>query len=106
MIITTTPTLDKYRITQYLGIVTGADTYIVGGLIGEGFLKQNSLFRQSVAKARMQLESEAREMGADAVVGVLISNTSMASTGNVIVTATGTAVKIEQAGWDDELPEI
>ena len=106
MIITTTPTLDKFQITQYLGIVTGADTYIVGGLIGEGFLKQNSLFRQAVSTARKQLESAASEMGADAVVGVLISSTSMASTGNIIVTATGTAVKIEQTGWNDELPEI
>lgn len=104
MIITTTPNIEKYHITRYLGVVTGADTYTVGGLLGEGFAKQNLYFNQAVSKVLSQMENAAIRIGADAVVGIIVSNTSEG--GQIIVTATGTAVKIEQAGWDDELPEI
>ena len=104
MIITTTPNIEKYQISRYLGVVTGADTYTVGGLLGEGLAMQNVYFNQAVSKALSRLENTAISIGADAVVGLTVSNTSAG--GEIIVTLTGTAVKIEQAGWDDELPDI
>ena len=106
MIITTTPNIENYQITEYLGIVTGADTYTVGGLIGEGFLKQNMYYENAISTAKNQMETKAISFSADAIVGVQVSVTSMATAGSIIVTATGTAVKIEKAGWEDELPEL
>ena len=106
MIITTTPSVEKYNITQYLDIVTGADTYVVGGLIGEGLARQNSLFKQTAAAACSQMEYAARAIGADAIVGVSIMTEYLGTTGYVLVTASGTAVKIEESGWDDELPDM
>lgn len=106
MIISTTESIDRYQITEYLAIVTGADTYTVGGLIGEGFMRQGSLFKQAVAKIRQEMERVAVSLGADAIVGFNISSTSMATSGSIVVTGIGTAVKLKQNGWDDELPDL
>lgn len=106
MILTTTPTIDNYHISQYLDIVSGADTYTVGGIIGEGFLRQGSYYEMALDKAKSQMESKASLYGADAIVGIQVAVTSMATVGEIVVTATGTAVKIEKAGWDEEIPEL
>ena len=106
MILTTTPTIENYHITSYLGIVSGADTYTVGGLIGEGLMKQGFYYEMSLNKAKSLMESKASEYGADAIVGIQVAVTSMSSVGQIVVTATGTAVKIEKAGWDEEIPEL
>ena len=106
MILTTTPTIENYHITSYLDIVSGADTYTVGGIIGEGFAKQGFYYELALNKAKSQMESNASKDGADAVVGIQVAVTSMATAGQIIVTATGTAVKIEKAGWDEEIPEL
>ena len=106
MILTTTPTIDNYHISQYLDIVSGADTYTVGGIIGEGFAKQGSYYETALGMAKSQMEIKASSYGADAIVGIQVAVTSMATAGQIIVTATGTAVKIEKAGWDEEIPEL
>lgn len=104
MIITTTPTIEGHHIKEYLGIVSAADTYVVGGVIGEGFLNQNKQYNPTIERINMQLDIEATKLHADAVVGLQVSVTSVA--GDIVVTVTGTAVKIEKAGWDDELPDL
>ena len=104
MIITTTPNIENYCITEYLGMVSGAYIYIVGGLIGGGLLSQQSLYKDAIEKVSSYIESTAISKGADAVIGVQITTTTWES--EVIVTGTGTAVKIQAAGWEDELPDI
>ncbi|PID37519.1 MAG: hypothetical protein CR993_00090 [Rhodobacterales bacterium] len=102
MISTTTPSVEGHQITRYHGIVVGeailganvfrdmfaAITDIVGGRSGA--------YEQELGKARnvalRELEERAREMGANAVVGVdldyeVINNMLM-------VSASGTAVTI------------
>lgn len=106
MILTTTPTIDNYHITSYLGVVSGADAYTVGGIIGDGLMKQGFYYDLSLNKAKSLMESNASKYGADAVVGIQVAVTSMSTVGQIIVTATGTAVKIEKAGWDEEIPEL
>lgn len=106
MIITTTQSIENYHIVEYLGIVSGADTYVVGGIIGEGFAKQGKYYETALRNAHLQMESKAGQYGADAIVGVQVSVTSMATAGSIVVTSTGTAVKIEKAGWDEEIPEL
>ena len=105
MIITTTPSVENRPIREYLGIVTGEvivganifkDLFagirdIVGGRAGayEGALRdaRNEAFRE--------LEAEAADRGADAVIGVDIDYEVVGSNGSMLmVSVSGTAVKL------------
>jgi uncharacterized protein YbjQ (UPF0145 family) len=103
MILTTTPTIEGKSITEYLGIVTGeaimganivkdifaSITDIVGGRSGK--------YEQELAKARQitlkEMADEAVKIGANAVVGVDLDY-EVIREGMLMVTASGTAVKI------------
>jgi uncharacterized protein YbjQ (UPF0145 family) len=106
LIVTTTNTVEGKKITRYLGIVTGeailganifkdmfaAVTDIVGG--------RSSSYERELGKARElaldELEDWAEELGANAVIGVDIDYESFGKTnGMLMVSATGTAVKVE-----------
>ncbi|MDZ7361208.1 MAG: heavy metal-binding domain-containing protein [candidate division KSB1 bacterium] len=106
MITTTTPSVEGKRIVQYFGIVTGEaimganifrDLFagirdIVGGRSG-AYEKELSQARQI---AMDEMEAMATQLGANAVVGVDIDYEVLgASSGMLMVTACGTAVKIE-----------
>lgn len=103
MIVTTTPSVDGHKITAYHGIVVGEAilganvfrdlfagiTDIIGGRSGA--------YEQELGKARAtalsEMEDHARELGANAVVGVdldyeVINNMLM-------VSASGTAVRLD-----------
>lgn len=105
MIIATTPEVPEGKVTKTLGVVTGEAiigahifrdffagiTNIIGGRAG-GYEKALREARD-IALQEMQLEAEAR--GADAVVGVdLDYETLGVENGMLMVTASGTAVKI------------
>lgn len=106
MITTTTPTIEGRRIIEYKGIVfgeviSGVDfikdfaaslTNFFGGRSGsyEGELIQ------ARENALREMESRARQMGANAVVGVDIDYEVLGQGGNMLmVTASGTAVVVE-----------
>lgn len=106
MIITTTPTIEGKRITQYKGlvfgeVVSGANfvrdffasiTDIIGGRSGAYERKLNASRQEALA----ELAEEARKVGANAVVGVSFEYQSMGGNKSMfIVVATGTAVVIE-----------
>ena len=105
MIMTTTPSVENRPIREYLGIVTGEvivganifkDLFagirdIVGGRAGayEGALRdaRNEAFRE--------LEAEAADRGADAVIGIDIDYEVVGSNGSMLmVSVSGTAVKL------------
>ena len=95
MITTTTPSVEGRKISTYLGIVTGE------AILGANFFKY--LFagiRDFVGGRSAGLEGElkrslARALGADAVVGVDLDYESMGAQGGMMmVSATGTAVKL------------
>jgi uncharacterized protein YbjQ (UPF0145 family) len=104
MTTTTTPNLEGRQITQYLGIVTGEaivganifrDVFagirdIVGGRSGS-YEKVLAGARQT---ALQEMEAEAAQRGANAVVGVDLDY-EVLGTGNgmLMVTASGTAVR-------------
>jgi len=105
MIITTTPAIEGRPIREYLGIVTGevivganifkdlfaAVRDIVGGRSGayEGAL------RDARNEAFSELEAEARDRGADAVVGIDIDYEVVGTNGSMLmVSVSGTAVKL------------
>jgi uncharacterized protein YbjQ (UPF0145 family) len=106
MITTTTPTIEDKKIVQYFGIVNGEaimganlfrDLFagirdIVGGRSG-AYEKELSEARQI---ALQEMEAMAMQRGANAVVGVDLDYEVLgAGNGMLMVTASGTAVKVE-----------
>ena len=106
MIVTTTPSIEGKRITRYCGIVNGEailganffkDWFagirdIVGGRSGS-YEKE---LRKAKAVALEEMAEEARELGADAVIGVDLDYQYIggAERSMLMVSANGTAVKL------------
>jgi len=105
MIITTTNTVEGRTITEYKGIVFGE------AISGVNFIKdfaaglsnffggRSSTYEDELIQARQnalrEMEDRARQLGADAVVGVDIDYEVLgADNGMLMVTASGTAVRI------------
>jgi uncharacterized protein YbjQ (UPF0145 family) len=106
MIITTTPSIEGKRITEYLGVVTGEaimgvnifrDFFanirdIIGGRAGS--YEEKLIETRQIALKEM--EDNAAQLGADAVVGVDLDYEVLgAENGMLMVTACGTAVRVE-----------
>lgn len=104
MIITTTPSIEGRKITQYHGIVVG-EAILGANVIRDVFAGitdilggRSNAYEEEMAKARetalSEMEEVARSKGANAVVGVdldyeVINNMLM-------VSASGTAVQVEE----------
>lgn len=105
MILTTTPSVEGRTIKEYKGVVFGevitgvnfirdlaaSIRNVIGGRSGS--------YEDELIKARNQameeLEQRARELGADAVVGIDVDYEVLgADNGMLMVTASGTAVKL------------
>ena len=93
IIVTNTPNVEGYVITDYLGSVSGAATYLLGGAFGEGLSdsRQSAMVSNAFQTAIRQMKTEAR--GADAIVGLQHTLCGV-SNGYMIVSVTGTAVKL------------
>ena len=106
MLITTTPTIEGKRITTYYGIVSGetiigANVFrdffasirdIVGGRSGS----YEEVLREAKDAALKEMSERAEAMGANAIVGVDLDYETVGSNSSMLmVTASGTAVKIE-----------
>lgn len=106
MIVTTTPSIEGKRITQYKGIVFGE---VVSGV---NFLKdfaaglsnifggRSGSYEDELINARLnalkEMEQRASDLGANAIVGVDIDYEVLGSdNGMLMVTASGTAVICE-----------
>jgi uncharacterized protein YbjQ (UPF0145 family) len=105
MLVTTTPTIEGRKITEYLGVVTGeaiiganiirdvfaAVTDIVGG--------RSAAYEESLREAReaalRELQDEALQRGGNAVIGVDIDYEVLGQGSMLMVAASGTAVVIE-----------
>lgn len=106
MIVTTTPSIDGKRITQYCGVVAGeailgANVFkdlfaglrdIVGGRSG--------MYERELQKARdiamREMQERAQALGANAVVGIDLDYEVLGQgNGMLMVSASGTAVVVE-----------
>jgi len=109
MLLTTTDVIQGSIIQSYLGIVTAEVVYgsnflrdffasirdIIGGRTGS----YERLFQEGQKKAIAELEQRAQRLGADAVIGIEIDTGTInvdESGVLILITATGTAVKIQQ----------
>ena len=105
MILTTTNNLENRKITNYKGVVTGET------IIGANFIKDffagirdivggrsgsyEKVLREAKDSAMSEMVDRARELGADAIVGIdLDYETVRPNGGMLMVTASGTAVQL------------
>ena len=108
MIVTTTPTVEGYPVTQYLRVVCGETIAgvnmfkdlaagirnVVGGR--SGAYERELIQARETALAEMT--ARAQELGAEGVVGVDIDYETLGSdNGMLMVTASGTAVRFSPA---------
>ncbi|HAI3286814.1 TPA: heavy metal-binding domain-containing protein [Escherichia coli] len=97
----TTPTLEGQTIVEYCGVVTGEA--ILGANIFRDFFAgivggRSGAYEKELRKAREiafeELGSQARALGADAVVGIDIDYETVGQNGSMLmVSVSGTAVK-------------
>ena len=92
LIITTTPSVEGYKIDRYLGIVAGEVA------LGTDFVRD---FMAQLCEARSaclrELGQRAAQMGANAVVGVKLDH-EVLTNGMMLVLASGTAVALADQG--------
>ncbi len=106
IIITTTPSIEGKKITQYLGIVSGEA--IIGAnlfrdifagirdIVGGRSASYEEVLREAKNNALEEMEEMARTKGANAVVGIDLDYETIGTNGSMLmVTASGTAVIIE-----------
>lgn len=93
--ITTTETFSNGEIEEYLGVVSGTDIYLIGGLVGGGLASQEGLIDAALKKAKKSMMGKALTLGANAIVGMSFAITSSGNTNYIIFAATGTAVKVK-----------
>lgn len=106
MLITTTPIVEGKHIVEYYGIVSGetiigANVFrdlfasirdIVGGRAGS----YEEVLRKAKNTALQEMQAQAAQMGANAVIGVDLDYETVGGSGSMLmVTASGTAVRIE-----------
>lgn len=106
MIVTTTPSVEGRRITEYMGVVFGeviagvnfVKDFVAG--LSNFFGGRSGTYEEELINARQQaldeMEQRAAQLGADAVVGVDIDYEVLgADNGMLMVTASGTAVRLD-----------
>lgn len=106
MIITTTPSVEGKKITEYKEVVAGeaimgANVFrdFVAGL-NDFFGGRASTYEKKLTEAReicmQEMSEKAEELGANAIVGVDIDYETVGQGGSMLmVTVSGTAVKVE-----------
>ena len=106
MILTTTNNIEGKRITAYMGIITG-ETIIGANLFRDIFASvrdvvggrsgaYEEVLREAKDTALLEMAEKARQAGADAIIGIDLDYETIRQ-GMLMVSASGTAVKIEQA---------
>ena len=104
MIVSTTHNIDGKRVTEYLGVVTGEA--IVGANVlrdiaataRDIFGGRSGAYEEELRKARTaaiaEMQQEAEQLGATAIVGVDIDYEAIRGT-MLMVSTSGTAVRLE-----------
>jgi uncharacterized protein YbjQ (UPF0145 family) len=106
IILTTTPSIEGKKITNYLGIVSGEA--IIGAnlfrdifagirdIVGGRSASYEEVLREAKSSALAEMEELARTKGANAVVGIDLDYETIGTNGSMLmVTASGTAVITE-----------
>lgn len=105
MLISTTPTIEGHHILEYKGVVTGET--IIGANVLKDFMAglrdffggrsgtYEKVLREAKDTALREMEDRARELGANAIVGVDLDYEAIGQNGSMLmVMCSGTAVVI------------
>ncbi|MFT4678376.1 MAG: hypothetical protein ACI84C_001661 [Flavobacteriales bacterium] len=105
MIITTTNNIDDKKVTKYISVISGEA--IIGANIFKDFLagirdivggrsgSYERVLKEAKAHAMEELEVRARELGANAILGVDLDYETIGQHGSMLmVSASGTAVVV------------
>ena len=106
ILIVTTPSIEGRRIAKYFGVVSGEailganifrDLFAgIRDIVGGRSAAYEKVLRDSKQTALDELASEARRLGANAVVGVDLDYETVGQSGGMLmVSASGTAVVVE-----------
>ncbi len=106
MILTTTPTIEGKKITEYYGVITGEailganifkDIFAsIRDIVGGRSNAYEAELRKAKEIAMEELKEEARRLGANAVIGIDLDYETVGVNGSMLmVSASGTAVKVE-----------
>jgi uncharacterized protein YbjQ (UPF0145 family) len=106
MIVSTTPSIDGYRITKYCGVIAGEA--ILGANVFKDLFAgvrdlvggRSATYEKELQRARdialKELEDRAHDLGANAVIGVDLDYEVLGQgNGMLMVSASGTAVVIQ-----------
>jgi uncharacterized protein YbjQ (UPF0145 family) len=104
MIQTTTPGVDGRSVTEYLGVVTG-EAILGANIVRDLFAGvrdivggRSGAYEEELRKAREialhEMEGEANARGADAIVGIDLDYETVGQGSMLMVTASGTAVRL------------
>jgi uncharacterized protein YbjQ (UPF0145 family) len=107
MILTTTPNIENFQIVDYLGIVTGTaynSSYSYKGskMSFKDMFSTSKYYENYAAgletlkeKAFQNLKENALKLNANAVVGIQLDIEPVANSSTLLVSITGTAVKVK-----------
>ncbi len=104
MILTTTNTLDGYKIKEYLGIVSG-ETIIGANMVKDFFAgiidiiggrsgSYEKVLIEAKEIAMQEMEDRAEQLGANAIIGIDLDYETVGKGTMLMVVASGTAIKI------------
>lgn len=97
MILTTTNTIEGFKIADYLGIVTGVainDQTLASGFSTSKYYKKIQESIDTVKERAFQnIQENAKKLGANAIVGIKVE-IELTTTNYPVVSVTGTAVKV------------
>ncbi|GAA3588552.1 heavy metal-binding domain-containing protein [Flavivirga amylovorans] len=98
MVLTTTNSIEGHTIQDYLGIVTGINVSMPKATFSFSMNKYYQSYEKKVGECKeeafQKLKSNAINLKANAVVGISIDVEANPTSGLIIVSITGTAVKI------------
>ena len=107
MIVTTTDGVEDKKVSAYLGIVTGEavlganifkDLFAgIRDIVGGRSAAYEGELRKAKDTAIQEMAERAQELGADAVIGVDLDYEAISSGNMLMVSANGTAVKLNPA---------
>jgi uncharacterized protein YbjQ (UPF0145 family) len=106
MLVTTTPTVEGRRVKEYLGLVMGEailganifrDFFAsIRDIVGGRTVGYENALREARLIAIAEMEQEAQQLGANAVIGVDLDYEAVGDKGSMLmVSASGTAVVLE-----------
>ncbi len=104
MILTTTNSLDGYKIKEYLGIVSG-ETIIGANMVKDFFAgiidiiggrsgSYEKVLIEAKEIAMQEMEDRAEQLGANAIIGIDLDYETVGKGTMLMVVASGTAIKI------------